>query len=203
MRWEKGSKFHGSDKAIPSPGSHDLQEKDKRVSASSQVYFDYHDMVPEQYRWLEKDLAAVNRHWDWLCTRHGIWGNQFWDWRLCLSLAIVFWASLGSWGSEWILPLFVSALVSVSHWWYDLIQIMRRCLPYHFRPFDISLVHWMQTPSEPVASGSKTPWVVVHGHRPLYCSCDATRAISIPSIQAPAPLDHLQRQVGCTGGGSF
>ena len=77
MRWEKGSKFHGSDKAIPSPGSHDLQEQDKRVSASSQVYFDYHDMVPEQYRWLEKDLAAVNRHWDWLCTRHGIWGNQF------------------------------------------------------------------------------------------------------------------------------
>ena len=28
-----------------------------------QVYFDYRQMVPEQYDWLRKDLAAVNRRW--------------------------------------------------------------------------------------------------------------------------------------------
>lgn len=50
------------------------------VAISTEVYFDYIEMVPEQYDWLAKDLAAVNRY--------------------------------------------------------------------------------------------QTPWVVVHGHRPLYCSCD-------------------------------
>eukprot|EP00440_Ansanella_granifera_P057355 gb/GFBE01062172.1/.p1 GENE.gb/GFBE01062172.1/~~gb/GFBE01062172.1/.p1 ORF type:complete len:587 (+),score=94.26 gb/GFBE01062172.1/:1-1761(+) len=50
------------------------------VAVSTEIYFDYLDMVPTQYEWLRKDLAAVDR--------------------------------------------------------------------------------------------SKTPWVVVHGHRPLYCSCD-------------------------------
>lgn len=66
------------------------------VAISTEVYFDYHDMVPEQYRWLEKDLAAVNR--------------------------------------------------------------------------------------------SKTPWVVVHGHRPLYCSCDE-------DCDAPATTNRMGLQL--------
>lgn len=51
---------------------------------TGQVYFDYLAMVPEQYDWLAKDLAAVNRHSS--CHRTGgVQSNKNWlkVWNIC------------------------------------------------------------------------------------------------------------------------
>jgi len=44
-------------------------------SSKVQVYFDYIEMVPEQYDWLAKDLAAVNRQ---LTLKYTGGGNAGW-----------------------------------------------------------------------------------------------------------------------------
>lgn len=48
-----------------------------------------------------------------------------------------------------------------------------------------SMLHWLDTDLSLAQSNrSAAPWVVVHGHRPTYCSCDADCDASASTLRA-------------------